>query len=82
MFPCVAWGIITNKADGPDLLQSTRRSFKNMDLALSHEVNRQGIHNQFYFLVLMLLEYFISSLEIDLTFHGINHLHLDIVMCI
>ena len=29
-----------------DLLQSTRRPFKSMDLALSREVNRQGQRNR------------------------------------
>ena len=33
------------QADKPDLLQSTRRPFKSMDLALSREVNRQGQRN-------------------------------------
>ena len=46
MFPCVAWWIIKVKADKPDLLQSTRRPFKSMDLALSHKVNRQGQRNR------------------------------------
>ena len=46
MFPCVAWLIIKDKADKPDLLESTRRPFKSMDLALSCEVNRQGQRNR------------------------------------
>ena len=46
MFPCVAWSIITDKADKPDLSQSTRRPFKSMDLALSREVKRQGQRNR------------------------------------
>ena len=46
MFPCVAWCIKTDKADKPDLLQSPRRPFKSMDLALSCEDNRQGQRNR------------------------------------
>ena len=46
MFLCVPWLINTDKADKPDLLQSTRRPFKSMDLALSCEVNRQGQRNR------------------------------------
>ena len=37
---------LTDKADKPDLLQSTRRPFKSMDLALSCEVNRQCQRNR------------------------------------
>ena len=46
MFPCVAWSIIMDKMDKPDLLQSTRRPFKSMDLALSREVKLQGQRNR------------------------------------
>ena len=35
-----------DKADKPDLLQSTSRPFKSRDLALSREVNRQGQRNR------------------------------------
>ena len=46
MFPCVAWLIITDKKDKPDLLQLTRSLFKSMGYALSREVNRQGQRNR------------------------------------
>ena len=47
MFPCVAWSFITDKADKTDLLLLTRRPFRSMDIAVSHEVNRQGQRNRF-----------------------------------
>ena len=52
----IAWRIVCSRAspgelkrttaDKPDLLQSTRRPSKSMDLALSCEVNRQVQRNR------------------------------------
>ena len=46
MFPCVAWRIITDKTGKLELLRSTRRPLKSMDIALSRKVNRQGQRNR------------------------------------
>ena len=56
MFPCVAWYIITDRADKPVLLKSTRNRYENMDLALSLEVNRQGQSKQTIPFTLFLLK--------------------------
>ena len=39
---CFAWWVIKDRVDKPNLLKSTRHPYKNMDLAFSREVKRQG----------------------------------------
>ena len=55
-----------DKADKPDLLQSTRRPFKNMDLALSREVNRQGQRNR------AILKYSLSNLFLTVSQYDVS----------
>ena len=48
MFPRVAGELSSTKADRLDLLQSTRRPFKSMDLALSREGQPTGSKKSHY----------------------------------